>query len=125
VSRVLHESGHVQYEHDCRYNAIYAHDHHGYLGDYANDGRDYVISDGCAIIYGYVRGYVCGDHDYALCIQNEAFRSSIQDCDPSIHHVIHVHANLPSYSSQQANARDVNENNCDVPRHAHHYEGFA
>lgn len=121
VCMVLRESGSVQYEQGYRYKATRVRDH-GYPRDCVNDDRACALSDGYV---SDVRGCVSGDRDYVPCIESGAFRSSIRDCDPSTLHVIHVHANLPSYSSQQVNAHGVNANNCDALRHAHHYEGFA
>lgn len=126
VHKDHHGSEHVQYEPDDHgYRVTCARGDRGCVsGDrgYANDGRDYVSYDrGCAID---VRGCAIGDHDYDLCIENEAFRFSPQDCAPNILHARDARATLRS-SSQLADVNDENASNYDDLLHARHCEGSA
>lgn len=126
VHKDHHGSEHVQYEpDDYGHRVTYAHGDRGCVSGvrgYASGDRDYVSYDlGCV---NDVRGYANGDHDYDLCIENEAFRFSPQDCAPNILHARDARANLRS-SSQQADVNDENVSNYDDLLHAHHCEGSA
>ena len=121
-----HGCEHVQYEPDDRgYMIIYAHDDRAYVSgdhDYASYDRGYVNDVSCYV--NGVRGYANGDHDYDLCIKNEAFQFSIQDCAPNILHAKDARAILPS-SSRLADVNDENASNYDDLPHAHRYEESA
>ena len=126
VHKDHHGSENVQYEPDDHgYRVTCARGDRGCVNDvrgYANDGRDYVSYDrGYAIV---VRGCAIGDHDYDLCIENEAFRFSPQDCAPNILHARDARATLRS-SSQLADVNDENASNYDDLLHARHCEGSA